>query len=202
MVSKRQPRRNSWFPLALALLAGAFGPPACSRRAEIENAPDAGQVPVMQVPKPAGGVPLVEDAPLDHPEGLACNERPTQAACRGANDFGCDFDGWLQQLAEACQTQTDCHTDGWVEALLDSGGCTKELRMEDPDPEYVACLAEQLSRYRCPCPDALGSRFLGLSHDGCVGTPCGTGELRCRPGSTCQDGQCVDDATPVAGARG
>ena len=35
----------------------------CSRRAEIENAPQGGQVPVEEVPRPADGVPLVEDAP-------------------------------------------------------------------------------------------------------------------------------------------
>lgn len=187
--------------MKLAVLGGTLLLLGCSRRAEIENAPDAGSVPVMEVPRPDGGIPLVEDAPLASGDGLDCKERPRQPACGGTNDFGCDFDGWLQTLAQACQQQTDCHTDGWVEVLVGPEGCATELRMEDPDSAYVACISEQLSRYSCPCMDVLGSRFLGLSHDGCAGTSCGTGELRCPPGSTCQEGQCAaDDA--AGGANG
>jgi hypothetical protein len=175
----------------------------CSRRAEIENAPDAGTVPIMEVPKPEGGVPPVEDAALVHPEGLTCNERPRNGLCGGANDFGCDFDGWFQRLVAECQEQTDCHTDGWVEASVDGDGCASELRMEDPDPELVACLTAELSQYQCPCDNVVGSFYLGLANDGCPGNKCGTGELRCPPGSTCRDGECVlvpgDDA-PVGGA--
>lgn len=179
---------------ALLLLA------SCSRRAEIENAPDAGTVPIMEVPKPDGGVPVVADAALDHPEGLACDDRPRNGLCGGANDFGCDFDGWFQRLTAECQQQTDCHTDGWVEAAVGREGCAIELRMEDPDPAFVACLTDQLSRYQCPCKDVIGSTYLGLANDGCSGETCGTGELRCPPGSTCQDGQCVEDETASGGA--
>ncbi len=204
MVSQRQLRGRSRLSLRLLALwlstATLLG--ACSRRAEIENAPDAGSVPVTEVPRPEGGVPVVEDAPLESPEGLSCAERPSQAACRGANDFGCDFDGWIQTLTEACQTQTDCHTNGWVEVQLGSDGCAAELRMEDPDAEYVACISEQLSQFSCPCADVLGSHFLGLSHDGCTETSCGTGELRCPPGSTCQAGKCVSDAAGGAASGG
>lgn len=180
---------------ALALL----GLIACSRRAEIENAPDAGTLPTMEVPKPEGGVPPVEGAQLEHSDGLGCNERPRNRLCGGANDFGCDFDGWFQRLAAECQQQTDCHTDGWVEASVDGDGCASELRMEDPDPEFVACLTAQLSQYQCPCDNVVGSFYLGLANDGCRGSACGTGELRCAPGSTCRDGQCVEDA-PAGGA--
>jgi hypothetical protein len=181
--------------VALALLFAA-----CSRRAEIENAPEGGQVAVDEVPRPADGVPLVEDAPLENAEGLTCAERPTQVACRGANDFGCAFDEWLQTLAEQCQQLTDCHTDGWLEVFVGTDGCASELRMEDPDAPYVACISELLSQYRCPCPGVLGSRFLGLSHDGCAtSTSCGTGELRCPPGMTCEQGQCMSDGSGAAG---
>jgi hypothetical protein len=192
MVSQREPRRRSRLSLKAILLA-ALSLIGCSRRAEIEDAPDAGTVPTMEVPRPDGGVPLVEDAPLENAEGLRCADRPVQSVCRGANDFGCDFDGWIQQLAELCQTQTDCHTDGWVEVQLGAEGCATELRMEDPDAEYVACISEQLSQYRCPCADVAGSRFLGLAHDGCEEVACSTGELRCPPGSTCQEGKCVTE---------
>lgn len=177
---------------AMALLLAA----ACSRRAEIENAPDSGMVPTNQVPRPEGGVPPVEDAKFEHAEGLSCNERPRNALCGGANDFGCDFDGWFQRLTAECQAQTDCHTDGWVEASVDADGCASELRMEDPEPEFVACLLAQLNQYQCPCDTAVGSFYLGLANDGCPGTKCGTGELRCAPGSTCRDGECVEDPPP------
>lgn len=184
--------------VAVALLL-ALG---CSRRAEIENAPDAGTVPIMEVPKPDGGVPPVEDAVLDHPDGLICNERPRNAKCGGANDFGCDFDGWFQRLAAECQQQTGCHTDGWAEASVDGDGCASELRLEDPEPEFVACLTAELSQYQCPCDNVVGSFYLGLANDGCPGTKCGTGELRCPPGATCRDGECVpvEDAQVGGGA--
>lgn len=173
----------------------------CSRHAEIDNSPDAGSLPTLEVPRPDGGVPVVEDSALANSAGLDCSERPKQAACGGANDFACDFDGWLETLAEACQQATDCHTDGWVEVLVGPEGCATELRMEDPDAAYVACITTQLSQYRCPCSDVTGSWFLGLSHDGCTNTRCGTGELRCPPGSSCHQGECVEDQA-AGGAAG
>lgn len=188
MVSQRESRRGSRIPL---ILLGALIASSCSRSAEIEQAPEPGEVPVMEIPRPEGGVPVVEDAELSGSE--ACNDRPRQQACGGANDFGCDFDGWLRTLAEACQLQTDCRTNGWVEVVVGEEGCATELRMEDPNPAYVSCLTEQLRQYQCPCQNVLGSRFLGLSHDGCSQSSCGTGELRCPPGSTCRDGECQMD---------
>src|SRR5687768_18521325 len=106
MVSQRQRRRRSRLSLIGALIGGGLLP-ACERGAEIENAPDTGRVPTVEAPRPDGGVPLVEGAPLDNAQGLRCDERPVQPECRGANDFGCDFDGWVQALAETCQRQTD-----------------------------------------------------------------------------------------------
>jgi hypothetical protein len=192
MVSQRQCRRRSWLSLRRSCLAASWLLLGCSRRAEIEDAPDAGTVPTMEVPRPEGGIPLVEGAPLENTNGQSCAERPVQSACRGANDFGCDFDGWVQQLTKDCQVQTDCHTDGWVEVRLGPEGCATELRMEDPDEAYVACVSEQLREYSCPCAESVGSRFLGLAHDGCDGgVACGTGELRCPPGSTCEQGRCT-----------
>jgi len=174
---------------------------ACSRRqAEIENVPDAGAVVVPEPSRPDGGVPVVAAAPLENAQGLACRDRPSQAACQGVNDFPCDFDGWFQDLAAGCQRNTDC-TDGWVEAQVGAEGCADELRMEDPDPAFVACISEQLSKYRCPCADVVGSRFMGLGHGECD-TSCGTGELRCPPGSRCQDGQCVVDTDDMVGGSG
>lgn len=197
MVSQLEPRRASRVSLTCALVL-AFG---CSRKAEIENAPDGGGMVMMQVPMPEGGVPVVEDSGLGE-GGAACTERPIQPACSGANDFGCAFDEWVRSLTSDCQQATDCHTDGWVEVATDGEGCASELRMEDPDPDYVACMVKALNGYRCgQCGDVLGSRYLGASNDGCSVRECGTGELRCPPGTTCEGGICVTVAENAGGAR-
>ena len=155
---------------------------------------------MMQVPLPEGGVPVVEDSGLGAAGAPACQDRPIQAACSGANDFGCAFDDWVGALTSACQMSTDCQTDGWVEVVTDGDGCASELRMEDPEPVYVACMVDALNRYRCgQCGDVLGSRFLGASNDGCPLLTCGTGELRCPPGSECQQGICVTVAENAGG---
>jgi hypothetical protein len=172
---------------------------ACSRKAEIEDAPDAGGVTPMQVPFPEDGVPPVEDSGIGA-GGAACVDRESQPACFGVNDFPCAFDDWIRTLTDACQTQTDCHTDGWVEVVTDAEGCASELRMEDPDPEYVECMTRQLNRYRCgQCAEVLSNRFLGASNDGCPELPCGTGELRCPPGFTCNDGTCAEVGSGTGG---
>jgi hypothetical protein len=194
MVPQLDRQRKRGFPLSrfwLFLWVPVLCVVACSRRAEVEDLPDAGVGPVTQLPRPDGGVPSVADAGLAGASGQSCAERPRQPACGGANDFGCDLDNWLELLTEACQVQTDCHTDGWVEVELGETGCASDLRMQDPDPEYVACLRDQLSRYSCPCRSVVAARFLGLSNDGC--DSCSTGELRCPPGTSCQEGRCVAD---------
>jgi hypothetical protein len=199
LVSQLEQRRAGQFSLTwvLALLAAC----ACSRKAEIENAPDGGTMVMMQVPLPEGGVPVVEDSGLGA-GGAACSERPTQPACSGANDFGCAFDDWIRTLASECQMSTDCRTDGWVEVVTDGDGCASELRMEDPDPDYVACMVGALNRYRCgQCGDVLGSRYLGASNEGCSPIACSTGELRCPTGYSCLNGICVTVAENAGGGR-
>jgi hypothetical protein len=200
MVSQSEQRRRKRVPLAcsalagVALIAAAVG--ACSRRAEIENAPDAGAVMVTEIPRPEGGVPVVDESGLEA-DVDACQERVSQAECSGANDFGCDFDHWLRSLSDTCQARTGCQTNGWLEVLTNPEGCAVELRMQDPDLDFVSCLASELNPYRCgTCGDVLGARFLGASNDGCPGAdvPCGTGEIRCAPGSTCEKGICVENA--------
>jgi hypothetical protein len=187
----------AWPGLVLALTLGLC---MCSRKAEIEDAPDGGGVTPMQIPYPADGVPVVEDSGIGA-GGAACGDRPSQNACMGVNDFPCAFDDWIRTLTDACQNQTDCHTDGWVEVVTDAEGCASELRMEDPDPEYVECLTRELNRYRCgQCADVLSNRFLGASNDGCPEVTCGTGELRCPPGFVCQAGVCVESGAGSGGA--
>lgn len=194
MVSKRERGRGRRLSLACMLLVAG----SCSRSADIEQSPDRGVGSEDQVPLPEGGVPLVEGADLGDASADACQARAGQPSCAGANDFGCNFGRWLPELVEACQQQTDCHTDGWVQVQLGSNGCATELRMEDPDVPFVQCMTERLRAHHCPCKEVAASVYLGLGHDGCVA--CGTGELRCPPGSTCQDGQCVEDETEAGGA--
>ena len=188
---------TAWAGLVLALAPGLS---VCSRKAEIEDAPDAGGVMPMQLPFPEDGVPVVEDSGVGT-GSAACVDRESQPACVGVNDFPCAFDAWIRTVTDACQSQTDCHTDGWVEVITDAEGCASELRMEDPDPQYVECMTHELNRYRCgQCADVLSNRFLGASNDGCPELPCGTGELRCPPGSTCVDGICAEDAAGSGGS--
>lgn len=179
------------------MLAALAWQSACSRQAEIEALPEPSVTPTVEVPLPADGL-LVVETNLDHPDGLGCNQRPTQQACAGTNDFLCDFERWLEQLTSECQQQTDCRTDGWVEVALDENGCASELRMEFPNPPFADCLSVELRKYQCRCPGVSGSIYLGLGHSGC--DQCGGGELRCRPGLVCRDGECVVDDAAAGGA--
>jgi hypothetical protein len=60
--------------------------------------------------------------------------------------------------------------------------------MTEPDPDFVACLVEELGAYRCPCGETFARRYLGPS-SGCR-RPCGTGEHICPGGEVCVDGVC------------
>ncbi len=201
MVSKSEQRRAGRVSLTFTLIGALTLACACSRRAEIENAPpDPGLMPT-EVPRPDAGVPTVPESGLDL-EIDACRARPVQVACAGTNDFGCAPDDWLPALTEMCQYATDCHTNGWVEIETTDNGCVSELRMEEPNPDFVACLVNELNQYRCPsCKGSAASSFLGVSHAGCEPRQCGTGELRCPPGWSCRVRLCErDDA--AAGASG
>src|ERR1041384_58024 len=119
MVSHVEPRRRGLVPLTARvalLLAGLMTAPfvGCSRRAEIEDPIVSELPPTPAIPLPDGGVPLVEDSELEVGDG-SCEGREGQSACVGTNDFTCAFDRWILQLSEACQTQTGCHTNGWLE---------------------------------------------------------------------------------------
>jgi hypothetical protein len=185
LVSYSLVRRASILSLVVTLsFAG------CSRRVEVENAPEGAETPITEPPRPDGGVPVVADAGLDAPELQACVDRPNQTSCRGANDFGCAFDAWLIQVIRACHEELRCMPNGWLEVQTDIDGCGAELRMEDPRPPFVACLTEQLTEFRCPCPNVTAARYLGASNPECAAVACGTGELRCPPAQRCVDGLC------------
>jgi hypothetical protein len=184
---------------ALSLIASGAG---CSRHADIRDEPDSGTDLGPSAPKPDAGIPLVEDTGLDEPTLLVCGERPENSACRGVNDFPCEFSTWVTSLAEECQQGTGCMTDGWVELELGDDGCATAIYMDQPNDAYVSCLVEALGAYRCPCTAMSFSHFLGVGNDGCNAGPtaCQGGEFPCEKGETCVDGVCVADAS--GGASG
>lgn len=190
MVSHAQ-RRRTRYPAVIALVSWVCA--SCSRHADIKDEPDAGTDLGPNAPKPDGGVPVVEDTGLDDPGLTSCLERPENGACRGANDFPCNFSAWVPELAEQCQNATGCVTNGWVELELGADGCAAQIRMDQPNTDYVACLVETLGAYRCPCESMSFGHFLGIGNDGCETgpRPCGSGEFPCGKGEVCEDGLCV-----------
>lgn len=178
---ERVPALSVALALALALLG-------CSRQGELFDRPDAS---LDANPTFDASIPVVEDSGIDDPSLLACRERPT-GDCQGANDFPCSFEPWVYEVAAACQEETDCHTNDWVEVRTGADGCVSEIRMVEPQADYIACLVETFGRYACPCQEAAGAYFLGLGNDGCE-PPCGVGEFPCPSGQSCVAGMCMTD---------
>ncbi len=196
MVSHAEPRRARR-SLAIATLLLSASAICCSRHADIRDEPEGGTDLGPTAPQPDGGIPLVENSGLDNPSFLACAERPENGACRGANDFPCDFSAWVPMLVEECQIETGCVTSGWVELELGDDGCAAAIHMEQPNDAYVACLVETLGAYRCPCAAMSFAHFLGIRVDGCTSGPkhCTSGEFPCDKGEVCVDDLCVADAS-------
>lgn len=168
-------------------LASASG---CSRQTELRGEADAGStVDPHQLPE-AGDLPEVPDSGLDDPSLPPCAERPT-GDCVGVNDFPCDFSRWVTQTASECLGMTSCQANGWVGATMTEEGCVSSLHMAEPEDAFVACMAEALGPYRCPCRESFATAFLGLENDGCfIGC---TDELPCSAGYRCISGFCVED---------
>ncbi|HEY3498607.1 MAG TPA: hypothetical protein VGK73_28145, partial [Polyangiaceae bacterium] len=82
--------------LAAPLLAMA----SCSRHVELYEPADA-SVSVVEGPKPPDEIPVVEDSGVTESEYATCAERPA-GDCRGANDFPCDFQRWVETTADTC----------------------------------------------------------------------------------------------------
>ena len=144
--------------LALALVAG------CDRSAEIYDTSAADVVP-DSVPRPDAPVEPVE-VDFDAPELLPCEERSV-ARCEGGTDFPCMPEVFLEPALRDCFRESDCRVDGWVEIDLGDDGCAEELRMEDPEPEYVDCLVERVTQGRCVCGAWTQEAYFGLGNDGC-----------------------------------
>ena len=181
-----------WLPLLSALVG------SCSRHADLVDDPKGGlELGPMSPYDDSELVDLM--VPFAEPPYLACGERPT-GACVGVNDFPCDFSGWFSIVADTCQTETGCRTNGWVVADMGANGCVERLEMSEPNDAYAACMIEVLSTYRCPCGAERRRRFLGISNQPCFPgeRACGPSEFPCPGGQVCQDGYCV----PPGGTAG
>ena len=145
----------------LILLLAASG---CSREAEIYDEPDAQVAPVD--PRQVHEIPELPDAGLDAERFATCSER-AEGACRGTNDFVCDFEDYAEQIIHQCFEQTACMAEGWVALQLDAEGCAKTIGMDEANDAFVECLVEILGQIRCPCPNSNYTHFLGVDNRGC-----------------------------------
>lgn len=166
MTGRPAPARRGRGPSRAAAAAALLGLAAgCDRSAEIYDTPRA-EVQPDEVPRPDAALEPV-DVDFDAPDYLPCSER-SYALCEGGTDFPCMPPVFLEPALRTCFTASDCQVDGWVEVELGDDGCVQELRMEDPEPEYVDCLAERLTQGRCVCGAFTLELYFGLGNDGCA----------------------------------
>ena len=176
--------------LARALIASlvallAF---ACSRQLELYDEPDAGAAPIGGVPQPPDEIPEVVDSGVGGEERVACAARPT-GKCQGANDFPCDFGGWVERAVDQCQLATDCQANDWVRVELAADGCVAAIGMVEPQPAFVACLAEEFGSFGCPqCGAMAATSYLGEGNAGCI-VSCESDE-DCDANEFCENGYC------------
>lgn len=175
-------RRAGW------ALSGLFMALGCSRHVELYEPSDAG-VSVVEGPKPPAEIPSVADSGVTDSAFASCEERPS-GDCVGANDFPCDFTRWVEASAETCTAQVDCLVQGWLGVSLGDDGCVERLEMTDPNPDFVACLAEEFKNASCvQCNAMHATRFLGTTAEPCA-IPC-INSSDCPGGYTCQSELCM-----------
>lgn len=169
---------------ALALLLAL----ACSRRIELYDEPDAGSAPVGGVPQPPDQIADIPDSGVSGAERAVCAERPT-GQCQGANDFPCDFGGWVERAVDRCQLETDCQANDWVRVALGADGCVAAIGMVEPEAAFVACLADEFGSFGCPqCGAMEATSYLGEGNTGCI-VACERDE-DCDDGEFCESGYC------------
>lgn len=145
--------------LALPALIGQ----ACQRQADLVDEPDATVIP-NKTPEYDGSLPML-DAGFGSDAFLPCDERPV-GLCKGSNDFVCGFNEWARKIAQDCQKQTSCKTNGWLTVKLGDDGCVQDIGMDRPNPEMVACLLDALSSEHCPCKASQVTYYFGEGNSG------------------------------------
>ncbi|MBN2195806.1 MAG: hypothetical protein JW751_23510 [Polyangiaceae bacterium] len=156
-------RRSKWIGAALSV--GAAVPFGCDRDVEIYDAPAAPTVTTTTVPDAGSALEVVE-VDFEAPENVPCEDR-AYALCEGGTDWPCMPEVYIDPAIENCFSETGCRVDGWVEVDFGDDHCAEELRMEDPDPEFVSCLVARLTAGRCSCAPISRTFFLGVGNDGC-----------------------------------
>jgi hypothetical protein len=161
---------------------------ACARQLELYDEPDASAAPVGSGPQAPAEIPEVVDSGVTGGEVQACAERPT-GKCQGANDFPCDFSGWVGRAVEQCQTAAGCRANDWVRVALAADGCVSAIGMVLPQAEFVACLAQEFGSFGCPqCGAMEATQYLGEGNDGCIAT-CES-DADCDADEFCENGYC------------
>jgi hypothetical protein len=186
MVSHAHEQRHLARALSALLLALWAG--ACSRQLELYDEPDASVAPVGNGPQAPEDIPEVVDSGVTGGERAACAERPT-GKCQGANDFPCDFSGWVERTMRQCEAAADCRANGWVRVSLASDGCVSAIGMVVPEPTFVACLAQEFGSFGCTqCGAMEAVHYLGEGNNGCI-TACESDD-DCDAEQLCQNGYC------------
>jgi len=162
---------------------------ACSRKANLGEDPYDGFRPPPQNPLADAGL-IDLDPALGSAGSSSCSTREFDERCAGANDFPCDFEGWVHRVGTQCQSHTGCISNGWFSAELGTEGCITRLQMSEPNDAFAACVAREAARARCECVPQTGRHFLGLGNDGCARTSCNAREFPCPPGQLCIEGYC------------
>lgn len=108
---------------------------------------DAGNFSVLDAGNPSAGFPPVADGPSDTTP--ACASRPAlDCACHG-EDCPKPPDSYLAQIVHDCQTAAPAC--GFFYADFDTDGCAIALRMDNPNPKFVACVTAQLDENIWSC---------------------------------------------------
>ncbi|MBK8253648.1 MAG: hypothetical protein IPK82_13400 [Polyangiaceae bacterium] len=146
----------------LGSLAVAFF--TCTRHADVRD--DLGQTTDFDpTPTEDASVPPL-DADLGNDAYPSCADRPL-GDCFGSDDFPCAFALWAVTVAQDCQVQTGCITNGTVQITMGADGCVSALGMDQPNDAIIECLIEQLSAVNCPCTEEETiNHFFGLGNMG------------------------------------
>jgi hypothetical protein len=179
----------SIFTAVLFAAAGSLS--SCTRHADIADDPEGGIAVTPRTPLD-DGTRVELDAGFETDAFTPCSER-NEGPCRGVNDFPCDFERWVAEVGDACQVETGCVTNGWLEVRMNAEGCVASASMSEPNDAFAACVIARFGAQRCPCGEDVRSTFLGIGNDGCDDgpPPCSTGEFPCGPNEECVDGTCV-----------
>ncbi len=95
----------------------------------------------------APGFPPVPDGPND--TSPACASRPPLACACSGEDCPKPPDSFFAQIANDCAM--NAAACGFIYADFDSDGCAVALRMDQPNPKFVACVTAQLDTQRWLC---------------------------------------------------